>query len=31
MLIADPTQIHIAFCAYAAVSPSILFVGKSLT
>ncbi|PWZ53115.1 Secretory carrier-associated membrane protein 4 [Zea mays] len=23
--------VHIAFCAYAAVSPSILFVGKSLT
>uniref|UniRef100_A0A0E0D382 Secretory carrier-associated membrane protein n=1 Tax=Oryza meridionalis TaxID=40149 RepID=A0A0E0D382_9ORYZ len=27
----DTSKVHIAFCVYAAVSPSILFVGKSLT
>jgi hypothetical protein len=30
-VLADSKQVHIAFCVYAAVSPSILFVGKSLT
>ena len=30
-VLANYKQVHIAFCVYAAVSPSILFVGKSLT